>query len=143
MNLDEYEVRVVRIMDAEVRQDWTEDGPDFVQTLVLLLQDVETNKIFHSSLQDKDIKQLLNTKNNLSSGELIKFSLLLKQREEPVRMFVPKNSKDINVEEILESKKLDQNRKNRYRKNKRKFYNNRQNFNRKNEIEKNKNRKDN
>jgi hypothetical protein len=130
MNPQEYEARVVIILDAVAKEEQY-DGivPKSKWTLHLLLQDVASQKIFQSVLQEEDVRKIVRQNTILTSRQMIDLSILLRSREEPLKMMVPKESEeDLTAEDIIKSRNLDQpktKRKNRnYRNKKKKFQNN-------------------
>ncbi len=127
MDPQEYESKLVKILDAEAKDDFgDEDNPKAVKVLTLLLQDVGNNQIFRATLQEDDVRQIIGAKNLLSSGEMVRLAVLLRQREDPLKLLVPKSSFEITKEDILKSKTLDKPKKKRNRRSGRKkpyFYN--------------------
>jgi hypothetical protein len=125
MNPQEYEARIVKILDAVAKQDLgTNNEPQFIQTLHLLLQDVENNKIFTTILNEEDVRQIIRHNSPLTSKQMIDLSILLKQREEPLKLMVPKSSDELTLNDVLKSRNLDQPKKKKYRnyRNKKKKY---------------------
>jgi hypothetical protein len=90
---------------------------------------VASQKIFQSVLQEEDVRKIVRQNTILTSRQMIDLSILLRSREEPLKMMVPKESEeDLTAEDIIKSRNLDQpktKRKNRnYRNKKKKFQNN-------------------
>ena len=107
MDTNNYEERLVKIFDAEVKQDFAKDDTNFEQTLHLLLQDIEANTIIESVLREEDVRKIIGLNHPLSGRQLIDFCNLLKQRDEPVKLMVPKMQFNVSAEDIINSKKLD------------------------------------
>ena len=84
MNPQEYEARVVIILDAVAKEEQY-DGivPKSKWTLHLLLQDVASQKIFQSVLQEEDVRKIVRQNTILTSRQMIDLSILLRSREEP------------------------------------------------------------
>ena len=119
MNLENYVERVVRILDASVEQDLGDpEEPKFTQFLHLLLRDVNTEEIISTTLNDAEICQIVGIRSPLTSKQLIDLSILLREREEPLKLLVPKNSNEISASDILKTKSTK--RKNRKRRPRRK-----------------------
>ena len=130
MNPQEYEARVVIILDAVAKEEQY-DGlvPKSKWTLHLLLQDVASQKIFQSVLQEEDVRKIVRQNTVLTSRQMIDLSILLRSREEPLKMMVPKESEeDLTADDIIKSRNLDQpkpkRRKRNFRNKKKKFQNN-------------------
>ena len=101
---NEYVERVVKILDAEVKQDLGDnENPKFKQSLVLLLQDIENNEVFKTILQEEDIRKIVRINSPLTSKQLIDLCILLRQREEPLRLMVPQSSFEISADDILKN----------------------------------------
>ena len=112
----EYEAKEVKILDAAAKDDFgSEDHPKAVKVLTLLLQDVNTNTIFQAVLQEEDVRKIIGAKNLLSSGEMVRLAILLRQRQEPLKLLVPKSSLEINADDIIKSRTLDKPKKKRNR----------------------------
>jgi hypothetical protein len=107
----EYEAKVVKILDA-LHEHEEEDN---LHTLQLLLQDVEEGYVFQVVLEEKNVRELVGARDPLTSKQMIELAILLRSREEPVKMMVPTNSKDISLEDFQETKKLDRPKRNRRR----------------------------
>jgi hypothetical protein len=121
----EYEAKVVRILDALHEHEEEEN----IHTLQLLLQDVEEGYVFKVVLEEKNVRELVNAKDPLTSKQMIELAIMLRQREEPVKMMVPIDSKEISPEDLQQTKKLDIPKRNRRRRRSNKKPNN---FNQKN-----------
>jgi len=121
----EYEAKVVRILDALHEHEEEEN----IHTLQLLLQDVEEGYVFKVVLEEKNVRELVNAKDPLTSKQMIELAIMLRQREEPVKMMVPIDSKEISPEDLQQTKKLDLPKRNRRRRRSNKKPNN---FNQKN-----------
>lgn len=120
MNPEEYEVKTVIVLDAVAKQELgDEDNPTFIDSLILLLQDVETKTIFQSMLSEPDVRMIIGVKDMLTSKNMIDLAINLRQREAPLRLMVPKASGDISASDILMSKNLDRPKKNRNRRRRR------------------------
>jgi hypothetical protein len=109
MNPQEYETRIVTILDALAKEEQT-DGPipGSKWTLHLMLQDQETQAIFQCVLQEEDVRKITMQRTMLSSRQMIDLSTLLRSREEPLKMMIPKMSDDdLNVQDVIKSRSLD------------------------------------
>ena len=122
-----YEEKTVKVLDALVKDEDISNNAEqetFVQTLHLLLQEVTTKKVFETILFESDIRKIIGRKDPLNSKQIIDLSIALRNREEPLKLIVPAEAVELNVNDIINSRKLDppkpkNNRKrNRYRNNK-------------------------
>ena len=112
----DYEAKVVKILDAAAKDDFgDDDNPKAVKVLTLLLQDVENNNIFQAVLQEEDVRRIVGVKDLLSSGEMVRLAILLRQRQEPLKLLVPKASFEITGSDIIKSRSLDTPKKKRNR----------------------------
>jgi hypothetical protein len=116
----EYEAKVVRILDALHEH----EELDNTHTLQLLLQDVEEAYVFQVSLEEKNVRELVGARDPLTSKQMIELAIMLRSREEPVKMMVPIDSKEISLEDFKETKKLDRPKRNRRRRRNNKKSNN-------------------
>lgn len=115
----EYEEKVVKIIDAVALQDWDDDTPTFIQSLELLLKDLESGAVFRTVLEEKEVRSLVGLKQTLSSKQMIDLALLLRSREEPVKMMVPIAKTELSLEDLEQTRKLNPARK---KKNKKRRY---------------------
>lgn len=107
MNPDEYEIRRVKILDAQVEQEEDKSLP-FSQSLALLIQDLESGSVLRTSLSEEDVKKLTNTSHaTWTTKDLIDFSLLLRDREAPMQMMVPRAKVEINAVDLMKSRTID------------------------------------
>jgi hypothetical protein len=111
----EYEAKVVRILDALHEHEEEENK----HTLQLLLQDVEEAYVFKVVLEEKNVREIVGARDPLTSKQMIELAILLRSREEPVKMLVPVDSKEISLEDFQETKKLDMPKRNRRRRRRR------------------------
>jgi len=116
----EYEAKVVRILDALHEH----EELDNTHTLQLLLQDVEEAYVFQVTLEEKNVRELVGARDPLTSKQMIELAIMLRSREEPVKMMVPIASKEISLEDFKETKKLDRPKRNRRRRRNNKKSNN-------------------
>ena len=108
MNQEEYEVKTVIVLDAVAKQELgDEDNPAFIDSLILLLQDIDTKTIFQSMLSELDVRKIIGATSPLSSKNMIDLAITLRQREEPLRLMVPKTSTDLTANDIILSRNLD------------------------------------
>ena len=107
----EYEAKVVRILDALHEHEEEENK----HTLQLLLQDVEEAYVFKVVLEEKNVREIVGARDPLTSKQMIELAILLRSREEPVKMLVPVDSKEISLEDFHETKKSDMPKRNRRR----------------------------
>lgn len=107
----EYEAKVVKILDA-LHEHEEESN---IHTLQLLLQDVDEGYVFKVVLEEKNVRELVNARDPLTSKQMIELAIMLRQREEPVKMMVPTNSQEISVDDLQQTKKLDRPNRNRRR----------------------------
>ena len=107
----EYEAKVVRILDALHEHEEEENK----HTLQLLLQDVEEAYVFKVVLEEKNVREIVGARDPLTSKQMIELAILLRSREEPVKMLVPVDSKEISLEDFQETKKSDMPKRNRRR----------------------------
>jgi hypothetical protein len=118
----EYVAKVVKILDAVAKQDLGDkDEPKFVQKLLLLLQDTETNVIFQAELEEPDVRKIIKFNQPLNSKQMIDLATALRDREQPLKLLVPKSSTELSVDDVIKSRSLDltkKKRRNRNRKNK-------------------------
>ena len=95
--------RLLKIIDASIKEDeGTEDEPSVVKTLWLMLQDVETEKIFSSILSLDDIRAITGMKSNLQGRELYNFATALRSREKPVKLVIDTSASQFNPEDLYE-----------------------------------------
>jgi hypothetical protein len=73
---------------------------EYSNSVVLLLQDVDTFNTFHCPLSAQDIKELTNLKSEPTPRELIKFAEALRSREAPVTLLASKDSEEITPDMI-------------------------------------------
>lgn len=107
MNPDEYEIRRVKILDAQVEQEEDKSLP-FSQSLALLIQDLESGSVLRTTLSEEDVKKLTNTSHaTWTTKDLIDFSLLLRDREAPMQMMVPREKVEINAVDLMKSRTID------------------------------------
>jgi hypothetical protein len=111
----EYEAKVVKILDA-LHEHEEEDN---LHTLQLLLQDAEEGYVFKVVLEEKNVRELVGARDPLTSKQMIELAIMLRSREEPVKMMVPTDSKEISLEDLQETKKLDPPKRNRNRRRRR------------------------
>lgn len=110
MPQDEYEIKIVKILDAtfvEELIDEESDRPKYTCGLTLLLQEVKTDIIFQTHLDSEEVRKIINSPDPLGSKNLIDLSIYLRSREEPVRLMIPKSAQDIKAQDIIDSRKLD------------------------------------
>jgi hypothetical protein len=107
----EYEAKVVKILDA-LHEHEEESN---IHTLQLLLQDIDEGYVFKVVLEEKNVRELVNARDPLTSKQMIELAIMLRQREEPVKMMVPTNSQEISVDDLQQTKKLDRPNRNRRR----------------------------
>jgi hypothetical protein len=94
--------RLLKIIDASIKEDeGTEDEPSVVKTLWLMLQDVETEKIFSSILSLDDIRSITGMKSNLQGRELYNFATNLRARVDPIKLIVDLNQAEVSPEQIM------------------------------------------
>ncbi len=104
-NIKDYEQRIVKILDAQVNQEFNDDpegSSSFQQSLILLLQDVVTDYIYETILSENDVRAIVKTRDQLTSKQLIDLAMALRQREEPLSLMAPKSG-TISVNDILGS----------------------------------------
>lgn len=105
MSSTTYEKRTVKILDAVAQQDFgDDDSPKFIQSLELLLKDVENGSVFRTVLEEKDVRDLVNLRDPLSSKDMIDLALLLRARSEPLTMMIPMSGDEITVSDIKKFK---------------------------------------
>ena len=123
MNTPQYESKVVKILDAQVEQELGDKyNAKFVQTLKLLLQDVEAFVVFQTTLSEEDLRKIVRSSAPLTSKQLIDISLLLRDRQEPLRLMVPVSSTEVTVNDILKDSQPAKRK--RKRRNRKKVYQN-------------------
>ncbi len=117
MNTVKYEEKIVKIVDAIVEQNLgDDDAPTFTQQLHLTLRDLDTDFVFRVSLTEGEVRRIINAADTLSSKQLIDLSLMLREREEPIKLMVPQNATTISGQDIMRGNNPKPKRK-RYRKN--------------------------
>lgn len=81
-------------VSEDLGEDVNEESPfsEYGDSVVLLLQDIETYNTYHCPLTSADIKSLLNSKDELTPRQLIKFAEALSNREHPVTLLVAADS---------------------------------------------------
>jgi hypothetical protein len=125
-----YEEKTVRVLDALAKEEDVSDDNQqkFVQTLHLLLQEVQTMRVFETILFESDVRKIIRRNEPLNSKQMIDLAIALRSREEPLKLVVPVDSMELSADDIIESRKLDppkpKNKNRRYYKNKNKRYQN-------------------
>lgn len=110
-------MRTCLIVDATyspyVEEDLDEDVDEtpfseYGNSVVLLLQDVETFNVFHCPLSSENIKELAKTSQDPTPRQLIKFADALRHRDAPVTLLVSEDSNLVTPDMIkkLQSKGL-------------------------------------
>lgn len=84
-----YSPYVTEDLDEEVTES---PFSEYGDSVVVLLQDVETYNTYHCPLTSADIKSLLNSSDELTPRQLIKFADALRNREHPVTLLVAEDS---------------------------------------------------
>jgi len=117
-----YVSKVVKILDALAKDNADEGESDgkFMQSLHLLLQDVETNVVFTARLEEPDVRKIIKINQALTTKQMIDLATALRQREEPLKLLVPESSLELSVEDVMQSRKLDGSRNNRRKRNRNK-----------------------
>lgn len=129
MEQKEYIEKLVKILDALAKDEIGDDeNPKYIQTLHLLLQDVETNVIFQAQLQETDVRKIIKFNSPLTSKQMIDLATALRQREAPLKLLVPKDSTELSVDDVIKSRTLDFQQTKQRTKSKRKKYNNNRNI---------------
>lgn len=120
MNTTKYEEKIVKIVDAIVEQNLGDDeNPTFTQSLHLTLKDVETDYVFRVSLNESEVRRIINFSDVLNSKQMIDLSLMLREREDPIKILVPRDTTEIQAEDIARGNRpKNTKRRPRYRKNK-------------------------
>lgn len=105
MEQTQYETRIVTILDALAKQDLgDEDSSKFVQSLQLLLKDVSTNYIFQAELGEQDVREIFGIKDIPTTKQMIDLAIVLRQREEPVKLMVPVNTNgSLTAKDVMKS----------------------------------------
>lgn len=125
MDITNHVERIVRILDATVEQQLgDENNPKFTQLLHLLLRDINTEEIISTTLNDDDICRIVGIKNPLSSKQLIDLSIMLREREAPLKLMLPQSTSELSANDVINSRKLDQPQKRRRRRKKKNWQNN-------------------
>ncbi len=121
MEQEKYESKIVKIMDAQVKQEWgNENDPQMVQTLYMILQDVDTEFMYSVVLSEKDVCEIIGYKQALTSKQMIDLAQAFRQREDPIKLLVPIDKTEIFVDDVLKSKVVDAPKKRRPRRRRKK-----------------------
>jgi len=75
---------------------------EYGDSVVLLLQDVETSNVFHCPLSASNVKDLARLADDPSPRQLIKFAAALRHRDAPVTLLVSPDS-DLVTPDMLEA----------------------------------------
>lgn len=96
------------ILDAEYKENLgTATSPTFRNGIFLRLQELKTNEIFTSHLTSQEVQAITGLSAAMSSKQLIEFARNLRERENPIRMLVPKNSRIVKSVDIKAGESLD------------------------------------
>ncbi len=121
MNTVKYEEKIVKIVDALVEQSLgDDDNPAFTQKLHLTLKDINTEMVFRVSLSENEVRRIINFPDVLNSKQMIDLSLMLREREDPIKLLIPENATEIVGNDIMRgnsSGKKNSRRRSKYRKN--------------------------
>jgi hypothetical protein len=102
MQKEDYEVRLVKILDARHIEDTgTEDSPQYNQYIQLLLQDSKSGATFIGQYSADEWKQLNDLDYDLHSKEMISIAEWLRDFESEVELLVPKNGSKIDKDLLL------------------------------------------
>lgn len=97
-----------KILDAVFMEDLgTDEKPGYSNSIYIKLQEVKTNTVFTSQLTNEEVQALTGLSRAMDSREMIKFAKELRDREEPVKMLVPSDTRQINPKTIKASEELD------------------------------------
>jgi hypothetical protein len=135
MDISGYISKTVKILDALATDNADEADSDgkFIQTLNLLLRDVDTNVVFTARLEEPDVRKIIRFNEPLTTKQMIDLATALRQREDPLKLLVPESSLELSVDDVIKSRNLDgpkNAKRKRYRhKNKNKKFANTQNSN--------------
>jgi gas vesicle protein len=104
------EYRTCMIVDAtyspyvaeDADSDSEKESPfsDYGDSVIILLQDVETYNTYHCPLTSADIQSLIKSSEELTPRQLIKFAEALSNRESPVTLLVAPDSQTVTPEMI-------------------------------------------
>ena len=125
-----YVAKVVKILDALAKDNADEAEADgkFMQSLHLLLQDVDTNIVFSAKLEEPDVRKIIKFNQPLTTKQMIDFATALRQREDFIKLLVPESSLELSADDVLKSRNLDpdkpKRKRQRYKNKKRKYSNN-------------------
>lgn len=102
MQKEDYEVRLVKILDARHIEDTgTEDSPQYNQYIQLLLQDSKSGATFIGQYSADEWKQLNDLDYDLHSKEMISITEWLRDFESEAELLVPKNGSKIDKDLLL------------------------------------------
>lgn len=102
MQKEDYEVRLVKILDARHIEDTgTEDSPQYNQYIQLLLQDSKSGATFIGQYSADEWKQLNDLDYDLHSKEMVDIAKWLRDFETEVELLVPKNGSKIDKDLLL------------------------------------------
>jgi hypothetical protein len=102
MQKEDYEVRLVKILDARHIEDTgTEDSPQYNQYIQLLLQDSKSGATFIGQYSADEWKELNDLDYDLHSKEMISIAEWLRDFESEVELLVPKNGSKIDKDLLL------------------------------------------
>jgi hypothetical protein len=108
MENSDYETKIVKVLDALSKDELGDDDkPTFILTLHLLLQDAETGVVFQAQLQERDVRKIIRFNDALTSKQMIDLATALRQREEPIKLLVPKSGTELTAEDVFNSRSLD------------------------------------
>lgn len=113
-----YVERVAKIMDVQIVDDVEQGGSGFSQNMFVMLQDVNDGLLFTLTMNEKDLAHITGITQGLTARELLSFATKLKMREDPVKLLVPPDVKEITKLDVLRGPK---NKRNRNRKHKRQW----------------------
>lgn len=102
MQKEDYEVRLVKILDARHIEDTgTEDSPKYNQYIQLLLQDPQSGATFIGQYSADEWKELNDLDYDLHSKEMIEIAEWLRDSEIECKLLAPKSGTKIDKDLLL------------------------------------------
>jgi len=99
-----------KIIDAQVEEfiedhsETDDESPGYANSIILLLREIETKKLFRAPLSQEDIQKLIGLNRPLTSKEMINFATQLRSRTDPVRLLVDPKEQEVTAEMLLKNK---------------------------------------
>ena len=96
------------ILDAVFKENLgTDEDPVYENSIFLKLEDADTGSVFTTNLSADAVQAITGLSRRMTNREMMHFAEVLREREDPVRLLIPKTAKIITPQMIKDSEKLD------------------------------------